>query len=76
MLMPSFEKKLPIMPVSAVSDVRAIPATAVGRAKGSSIIPSKILLNGNLYRTSTQARITPITAFIADAVRAVKKLIL
>ena len=66
----------PIRPWSAVSEVSAIPATAVGNANGSSIIPSKTLLNGKSYLTRTQARITPITAFIADAMKAVKKLTL
>ena len=46
--MPNFAKKLPIKPVSAVSEVSAIPATAVGSAKGSSIIPPIILLPWNL----------------------------
>ena len=42
-----FAKKLPISPWSAVRDVSEIPATAVGSAKGSSIIPSMIRLPGN-----------------------------
>ena len=39
-LIPNPAKKLPTIPESEVRDVSAIPATAVGRAKGSSITPS------------------------------------
>ena len=46
--MPNFAKNPPIRPVSAVREVSAMPATAVGSANGSSIIPSRILLPGNL----------------------------
>ena len=72
--MPNLAKNLPIKPVSAVKEVNAMPATAVGNAKGSSIIPSKMRFNGNLYRTSTHAKITPITALIAEAMNAVSRL--
>ena len=51
--------------------VRDIPATAVGNAKGSSIIPSRNRFPGNSYLTSTQARTNPITALISDAKKAV-----
>ena len=72
--MPNFAKKLPIQPLSVVKYVSEIPATAVGSAKGSSIIPSKMRLPGNSYLTSTHASISPITALIADAANAVMKL--
>lgn len=49
-------------------------ATAVGRANGSSMMPSMILFPGNLYLTRTHARMSPITAFISDAINAVDKL--
>ena len=74
--MPNLAKKPPISPVSAVSAVSAIPATAVGKANGSSIIPSIKRLSGNVYFTSTHASTTPITALISDATNAVTKLTL
>ena len=68
-------KKLPTIPESEVRDVSAIPATAVGRAKGSSIIPSISLLPGKSYFTSTHARTVPIIPFITAAAKAHTKLV-
>ena len=73
-LIPNFAKKLPTSPLSDVSDVNEIPATAVGSAKGSSIIPSMILFPGKSYLTSTHARISPMMAFTTVAANAVIKL--
>ena len=73
-LIPKFAKKLPTRPLSDVRDVSEIPATAVGSAKGSSIIPSMILFPGKSYRTSTHARISPMMAFTTVAANAVIKL--
>ena len=74
-LIPNPAKKLPTIPESEVRDVSAIPATAVGRAKGSSIIPSISLLPGKSYFTSTHARIVPIIPFITAAAKAHTKLV-
>ena len=73
-LIPKFAKKLPTRPLSDVRDVSEIPATAVGSAKGSSIIPSMILFPGKSYLTSTHARTRPIIALITVAANAVIKL--
>ena len=45
-----------------------IPATAVGKAKGNSSIPSKNLFPKKSYLTSTHAKITPKTQFTAAAI--------
>ena len=74
-LIPNLAKKLPTMPESDVKDVSAIPATAVGSAKGSSIIPSMIRLPGNSYLTNTHARMVPIMPLITDAAKADMKLV-
>ena len=68
---PTFAKILPTHPSGIVRCVSAIPATAVGNANGSSIIPSIIFFPGKSYLTSTHAIIIPITAFISDAISAV-----
>ena len=66
----------PNQPVSVYSFDKVIPATAVGRAKGSSIILFSNAFPGNVYRTSTQAKINPNTTLIAAAIAAVPKLVL
>ena len=47
-LIPNLAKIEPTQPVSAMREVSEMPATAVGRAKGSSIMPSMILLPGKV----------------------------
>ena len=68
---PNFAKNAPSQPLVVVRCVSAIPATAVGSAKGSSIIPFIICLPGKLYLTRTHASIVPITASISAAINAV-----
>jgi len=46
-----------------------MPATAVGRQKGSSITPSKILFPGKSYRTKTQASMMPKKQLISAAIK-------
>ncbi len=72
--MPNLSKNAPTQPLVTQRWVREIPATAVGRAKGSSMMPSKNRLPGNSYRTSIQAKIKPMTALITAAIRAVEML--
>ena len=76
MSMPNFANRLPVQPFFTVRCVSAIPATAVGSANGSSMIPSMIRFPGNLYRTSTHASTSPMTAFISNAISAVRRLTL
>ena len=54
---------------------RVIPATAVGRAKGSSIRPSIILFPGKEYRTKVQARMRPKRLLITAAIKEHKMLV-
>ena len=68
--MPIFSNALPKNPVSEYIFVNVIPATAVGSAKGSSIIPSISRLPGKSYLTSTHARITPKTQLTTAAINA------
>lgn len=65
-------KNAPTQPSVVVRCVSAIPATAVGSANGSSMMPSMIAFPGKSYLTSTQAMIIPMTASIAAATNAVK----
>ena len=74
--MPKFANKAPTGPDDTVRWASEIPATAVGKANGSSIIPSRILFPGNSYRTSTQAMISPITALMIEAINDVVRLTL
>ena len=53
-----------------------MPATAVGRAKGSSIRPSIILFPGKEYRTRVHARMRPKTQFIMAAMKEHKILVI
>ena len=46
-----------------------MPATAVGNANGSSIIPSINRFPGNSYFTSTHAMISPNTTLINAAIK-------
>ena len=73
---PNLPKNAPSQPLVVVRCVSAIPATAVGSANGSSIIPFIICLPGKLYLTRTHARIVPITASISAAINAVSRLTL
>ena len=73
---PNGANNFPISPSSVVRFARAKPATAVGSANGSSIIPSRTRLSGKSYLTSTQASMTPIIEFIIDAISEVRKVTL
>ena len=64
---PNFAKYLPTIPVSEYIFESVIPATAVGKAKGNSNIPSKNLFPKKSYFTSTHAKITPKIQFIMAA---------
>ena len=64
---PSSASGLPSQPVRAYSVVRAIPATAVGSAKGRSTRASTRRRPGKRYRASTHATQRPKTALIDAA---------
>ena len=64
---PNFAKYLPTIPVSEYIFESVIPATAVGKAKGNSNIPSKNLFPKKSYFTSTHAKTTPKIQFIMAA---------
>ena len=68
--MPSGSRWRPIQPLPAYSVVSAMPATAVGRAKGRSTSPSSKRLPGKWYRSNTHASSSPNTALTAAAPRA------
>src|SRR5215208_2992905 len=60
---PSGSSSPPTQPFFAYTDVSAMPATAVGNAKGRSTMASISRRPGIGYRTSTQATSTPKTTF-------------
>src|SRR5882762_4224311 len=64
----------PSQPFGAYRAVSAMPATAVGSANGRSTMASMRRLNGNRYRTKTQAMTSPNAEFTAAASSAAPKL--
>ena len=73
-LMPAGSRYWPSQPFDAYSAVSAMPATAVGSAKGRSTSAETRRLPGNSVRTSTQAINSPNTALISAAIAAAPKL--
>ncbi len=66
-LIPKRSAYCPSQPVGTHRAVRAMPATAVGIAKGRSTDASKKRRNGNRYRTRTQATSEPSTELMSAA---------
>jgi hypothetical protein len=72
--MPKVSSHPPSQPFGVYSAVNAMPATAVGSANGKSTMASTSRLNGNVYRTRTQATMRPNITLISAAIKEAPKL--